>query len=201
MLTSVEELEGIYGKPNERSVRKEISYISEDYAAFILASPFVMLASAGLDGLDCSPKGDATGFVRILDAHTLAIPDRPGNNRIDTLRNLVHDPRVALLFLVPGVGEMMRVNGGASIADDGELLASFSVNGKLPRTVILVHVESVYFHCSKAIVRSDLWNGQRYVDRSSLPTAGAMLQHVSDSTFDAEAYDRALPGRIKTDLY
>jgi uncharacterized protein len=201
MLTSVEELEGIYGKANERSVRKEISYISEDYAAFILASPFVMLASAGLDGLDCSPKGDASGFARILDAHTLAIPDRPGNNRIDTLRNLVHDPRVALLFLVPGVGEMMRVNGRASIADDSELLASFSVNGKPPRTVILVHVESVYFHCSKAVVRSDLWNEQKHVDRSTLPTAGAMLQHVSDSTFDGEAYDRALPGRLKTDLY
>lgn len=201
MLTSVEELEVIYGKPNERSVRKEISYISEDYAAFILASPFVMLASAGVDGLDCSPKGDAIGFVRILDAHTLAIPDRPGNNRIDTLRNLVHDPRVALLFLVPGVGEMMRVNGRASIANDSELLASFSVDGKPPRTVILVHVESVYFHCSKAVVRSDLWNGQKHVDRSTLPTAGAMLQNVSDSSFDGAAYDRALPGRLKTDLY
>jgi uncharacterized protein len=201
MLTSVEQLEGIYGKANERSLRKEISFISEDYAAFILASPFVMLASVGEDGLDCSPKGDAMGFVRILDAHTLAIPDRPGNNRIDTLRNLVHDPRVALLFLVPGVGEMMRVNGRASIADDSELLASFSVNGKLPRTVILVHVESVYFHCSKAVVRSDLWNGEKHVDRSSLPSAGDMLKGVSDTTFDSDAYDRALPGRLKTDLY
>ena len=201
MLTNVEELESVYGKPNERSVRKEISYISEDYAAFILASPFVMLASAGEDGLDCSPKGDAMGFVRILDPHTLAIPDRPGNNRIDTLRNLVHDPRIALLFLVPGAGEMMRVNGRASIADDTDLLASFSVNGKPPRTVILVHVESVYFHCSKAVVRSDLWNAEKHVDRASLPSAGAMLKNVSDSTFDADAYDRALPGRLKTDLY
>ncbi|AMH43111.1 MAG: pyridoxamine 5'-phosphate oxidase family protein [Pseudomonadota bacterium] len=201
MLTNVEELESVYGKANERSVRKEISFISEDYAAFILASPFVMLASAGEDGLDCSPKGDAMGFVRILDAHTLAIPDRPGNNRIDTLRNLVQDPRIALLFLVPGAGEMMRVNGRASIADDTDLLASFSVNGKPPRTVILVHVESVYFHCSKAVVRSDLWNAEKHVDRASLPSAGAMLKNVSDSTFDADAYDRALPGRLKTDLY
>jgi PPOX class probable FMN-dependent enzyme len=201
MLTNVEELESVYGKANERSVRKEISFISEDYAAFILASPFVMLASAGEDGLDCSPKGDAMGFVRILDAHTLAIPDRPGNNRIDTLRNLVQDPRIALLFLVPGAGEMMRVNGRASIADDTDLLASFSVNGKPPRTVILVHVESVYFHCSKAVVRSDLWNVEKHVDRASLPSAGAMLKNVSDSTFDADAYDRALPGRLKTDLY
>jgi len=201
MLTNVEELESVYGKANERSVRKEISFISEDYAAFILASPFVMLASAGEDGLDCSPKGDAMGFVRILDAHTLAIPDRPGNNRIDTLRNLVQDPRIALLFLVPGAGEMMRVNGRASIADDTDLLALFSVNGKPPRTVILVHVESVYFHCSKAVVRSDLWNVEKHVDRASLPSAGAMLKNVSDSTFDADAYDRALPGRLKTDLY
>lgn len=201
MLTNVEELESVYGKANERSVRKEISFISEDYAAFILASPFVMLASAGEDGLDCSPKGDAMGFVRILDPHTLAIPDRPGNNRIDTLRNLVQDPRIALLFLVPGAGEMMRVNGRASIADDTDLLASFSVNGKPPRTVILVHVESVYFHCSKAVVRSDLWNAEKHVDRASLPSAGAMLKNVSDSTFDADAYDRALPARLKTDLY
>jgi hypothetical protein len=201
MLTRIEELEAIYGEPKARSVAKEISYISEAYGAFIVASPFVILASAGPDGLDCSPKGDPAGFVRIIDAHTLAIPDRPGNNRIDTLRNLLQDPRVGLLFLVPGVGEMMRVNGRASISDDPALLASFCVDGKPPRTVIVIQVESVYFHCSKALVRSDLWNQDKHVDRATLPSAGAMLQNVSDPNFDADAYDRELRSRLKTELY
>ena len=201
MLTRIEELEAIYGEPKARSVAKEIPYISEAYGAFITASPFVILASAGSDGLDCSPKGDPAGFVRIIDAHTLAIPDRPGNNRIDTLRNLLQDPRVGLLFLVPGVGEMMRVNGRASISDDPALLASFSVDGKPPRTVIVIQVESVYFHCSKALVRSDLWNQDKHVDRATLPSAGAMLQNVSDPNFDVDAYDRELRSRLKTELY
>jgi uncharacterized protein len=201
MLTRIEELEAIYGEPKARSVAKEISYISEAYGAFITASPFVILASAGSDGLDCSPKGDPAGFVRIIDAHTLAIPDRPGNNRIDTLRNLLQDPRVGLLFLVPGVGEMMRVNGRASISDDPALLASFCVDGKPPRTVIVIQVESVYFHCSKALVRSDLWNQDKHVDRATLRSAGAMLQNVSDPNFDADAYDRELRSRLKTELY
>lgn len=201
MLTSVEQLEAIYGEPKPRSVAKEISFISDDYAAFIVASPFVILASAGAEGLDCSPKGDTAGFIRIIDAHTLAIPDRPGNNRIDTLRNIVEDPRVGLLFLVPGVGEMMRVNGRAAISDNPALLDSFSVEGKPPRTVIVVSVESVYFHCSKALVRSDLWNDAKHVERSSLPSTGAMLKRVSDPGFDAASYDRDLPSRIKTELY
>jgi PPOX class probable FMN-dependent enzyme len=201
MLTTVEQLEAIYGEPKARSVAKEVSFISDDYAAFIVASPFVILASAGAEGLDCSPKGDAAGFIRIIDAHTLAIPDRPGNNRIDTLRNIVEDPRVGLLFLVPGVGEMMRVNGRATISNDPALLDSFRVEGKPPRTVILVAVDSVYFHCSKALVRSDLWNNEKHVERSTLPSAGDMLKHVSDPSFDAVTYDRDLPSRIKTELY
>lgn len=201
MLTTVEELEALYGQPKARSVAKEIPFISDAYGAFILASPFVILASAGAGGLDCSPKGDAAGFIRIVDAHTLAIPDRPGNNRIDTLRNIVEDPRVGLLFLVPGVGEMMRVNGRAHISDDPALLASFSVDGKPPRTVIIVKVDSVYFHCSKALVRSDLWNGEKYVPRANLPSAGDLLRDVSDTAFDSAAYDRELPERIKTELY
>ncbi len=201
MLTTVDQLEAIYGEPKARSVAKEISFISDDYAAFIVASPFVILASAGAEGLDCSPKGDAAGFIKIIDAHTLAIPDRPGNNRIDTLRNIVEDPRVGLLFLVPGVGEMMRVNGRATISDDPGLLDSFRVEGKPPRTVILVAVDSVYFHCSKALVRSDLWNNEKHVERSTLPSAGDMLKHVSDPSFNAVTYDQELPSRIKTELY
>ena len=119
---------------------------------------------------------------------------------IDTLRNIVEDPRVGLLFLVPGVGEMMRVNGRALISDDPALLASFSVDGKPPRTVIIVKVDSVYFHCSKALVRSYLWNGEKYVPRANLPSAGDLLRDVSDTAFDSAAYDRELPERIKTEL-
>jgi PPOX class probable FMN-dependent enzyme len=201
MLTSIEQLEDLYGQPHERAVLKEIAYVSDDYAAFIAASPFVAMSTAGPEGLDCSPKGDAPGFVRIIDKHTLAIPDRPGNNRIDSLRNLVRDPRVGLLFVVPGVGETLRVNGRAAISDDAALLASFSVNGKVPRTVILVQVESVYFHCSKALVRSDLWNPGKHVPRSSLPSAGDIFKHISHGAFDGDAYDRELPGRVKETLY
>jgi PPOX class probable FMN-dependent enzyme len=201
MLASIEELEAVYGPPLERAVLKEIGYVSEDYAAFIAASPFVAMSTAGPEGLDCSPKGDAPGFVRIIDSRTLAIPDRPGNNRIDSLRNIVRDPRVALLFVIPGVGETLRVNGQASISDDATLLASFAVNGRVPRTVVLVHVESVYFHCSKALVRSDLWNPDKHVPRSSLPSAGEIFQHIYGGTFDGIAYDRELPGRVKASLY
>jgi uncharacterized protein len=201
MLTSIEELEAVYGPPLERAVLKEIDYVSEDYGAFIAASPFVAMSTAGPEGLDCSPKGDAPGFVRIIDSRTLAIPDRPGNNRIDSLRNIVRDPRVALLFVIPGVGETLRVNGQASISDDATLLASFSVNDRVPRTVILVHVASVYFHCSKALLRSDLWNPDKHVPRSSLPSAGEIFQHISGGTFDGKTYDRELPVRVKASLY
>ena len=137
---------------------KEIDHISGGYRKLIEAAPFVAVATSGPEGLDCSPKGDAPGFVRILDDKTLAIPDRPGNNRIDGFRNIVRDPRIALLFLIPGVGETLRVNGRAAISIDPELMQSFAVNGKLPRCVLIVHIESIYFHCSKAIVRSKLWD-------------------------------------------
>ena len=157
VLRSVEELEELYGRPKGGAVFKEIPFLNAHYRAFIEASPFVVLASAGPGGLDCSPKGDAPGFVRVLDKSTLAIPDRPGNNRIDTLRNLVVDPRLALLFLVPSRSETLRVNGRAVISTDAELLASFAVGGKAPRSVIRVTVESAYVHCAKAFMRSKLW--------------------------------------------
>lgn len=200
-ITDVDQLEAVYGKANERSVWKEIDLVNEDYQAFVKASPLVVLASVGEAGTDCSPKGDVAGFVRIMDERTLAIPDRPGNNRIDNLRNIVADPRVSLLFFVPGVAETLRVNGRADITVDPELLAMFEVNGKLPRTVIVVKVEAAYFHCSKALVRSDLWNPAKHVERSSLPSAGAMLKRLSRTTFDAAAYDRQLPERVKATLY
>jgi PPOX class probable FMN-dependent enzyme len=201
MLTTVEMLEAVYGRPHERALRKEIAFLSDDYRAFVEASPFVVMSSVGPDGTDCSPKGDAPGFVRVIDTGTLAIPDRPGNNRIDNLRNIVADPRISLLFLVPGVGETLRVNGRATISDDAELLASFAVGGRNPRSVILVSIDAVYFHCSKAIVRSKLWEPDRHVERATLPSPGAIHERLSAGVFDGEAYDRDLAGRIASSLY
>jgi hypothetical protein len=201
MLTTVEQLEALYGEPHERAVRKEIPYVNEDYRAFIEFAPFVVLATAGPEGLDCSPRGDAPGFVRIVDERTLAIPDRVGNNRIDSLRNIIAEPHLALLFVVPGVGETLRVNGRGHISADPALLESFAVDGKLPRTVLLVDVEAVYFHCSKALARSKLWDPARHVERSRLPSAGAIHRRLNGETFDARAYDLELVERLRTGLY
>lgn len=205
MPNTTAELEAHYGAPNERSLRKEIDHVNADYRRFIELSPFVVLATGGPEGLDCSPRGDAPGFVRILDSRTLALPDRPGNNRVDSLHNVVAAPQIGLLFMVPGVGETLRVNGRARVSVDPELLASFAVDGKPPRSVLLVEVQSVYFHCSKAIVRSNLWDPARHVERSQLPSAGEMLRRVSaeqyGETFDVGGYEAGLAERIKTSLY
>ncbi len=201
MLTSIGDLENIYGVPHERATHKEIPFLNEDYMSFVLASPFIILSSVGPDGTDCSPKGDVPGFVRIIDDRTLAIPDRPGNNRIDNLRNIVFDDRVSLLFLVPGIGETLRVNGRAQISNDPELLISFAVDGRAPRTVIIVSVEAAYFHCSKAIVRSQLWDPSLHLNRSALSSPGAMHRRLSGGSFDGDAYDRELPARTKASLY
>lgn len=200
-ITTLEQLDALYGKPGERALRKEIDYLNEDYQAFVRASPFVVLASAGADGLDCSPKGDPAGFVQILDTRTLVVPDRPGNNRIDNLRNIILDPRVSLLFIIPGVGETLRVNGRAAISVDPGLLVRSEIRGKLPRSVIVVTVDAAYFHCSKAVVRSALWNPAGQTERAGLPTPGAMHHRLSGGNFDAEAYDRELPERTQATLY
>ena len=197
----MEQLEALYGEKPPAAVIKEIDHINGSYRKLIEAAPFVAVATGGPEGLDCSPKGDAHGFVRILDEKTLAIPDRPGNNRIDGFRNIMRDPRIALLFMIPGVGETLRVNGRAAISVDPELMQSFAVNGKLPRCVLIVHIESVYFHCSKAIVRSKLWDAETKIDRKSLPSTGAIVAELSQGKFDGEAYDRAMPQRIKAQLY
>ena len=142
------------------------------YRKLVEASPFFALATIGPDGLDCSPRGDPNGFVRVVDEKTIVVPDRRGNNRIDSLRNLISDPRVALLFLIPGVSETLRIMGRATISTDPELCASFTMQGKAPRSVLVVKVEKVFFQCAKAIVRSKLWDPATQVERSSLPTAG-----------------------------
>jgi hypothetical protein len=200
-ITTVEQLEALYGEPFGPSLAKEIDRIAPVYRKLIEAAPFVAVATGGPDGLDCSPKGDAPGFVRVLDDKTLALPDRPGNNRIDGFRNLLKDPRIALLFLIPGVGETLRVNGRASITVDPELMQSFAVNGKLPRSVLLVHVDTVFFHCSKAIVRSKLWEEATKIERKSLPSTGAILAEVSGGKLGGADYDRAAPERIQKMLY
>jgi uncharacterized protein len=201
LISDMAQLEALYGQKLPAAVIKEIDHINGAYHKLIEAAPFVAVATSGPEGLDCSPKGDAPGFVRILDDKTLAIPDRPGNNRIDGFRNIMRDPRIALLFLIPGVGETLRVNGRASISIDPELMQSFAINGKLPRCVLIVHIESVYFHCSKAIVRSKLWEEATKIDRNSLPSTGTIIAELSQGKLGGESYDREAPERIKAQLY
>ncbi len=200
-LTSIAELEALYGEPSEASILKETDRIIPEYRAFIEAAPFVALATRGPEGLDCSPRGDGAGFVRVQDDRTLLLPDRRGNNRLDSLRNIVRDPQVGLLFLIPGIGETLRVNGRAVLSVEPTLLESFAFDGKAPKSVIAIHVEAVFFQCARAILRSELWNPQKHVARTSLPSAGQILAAVTTNRFDGEAYDKALPERQKATLY
>ena len=201
VVTTLQELEALYGKPAAQTIVKEIDHVNDSYRALIEAAPFFALATNGPDGLDCSPRGDAPGFVRVRDAKTLLVPDRRGNNRIDSLRNIMADPRVALLFLIPGVGETLRVNGRAQISTDLALTESFVVNGKTPRTVLVVAVERVYFQCTKAIVRSKLWDPATRVDRKSLPTTGTILAEITDGQMGGPEHDRGYSERVKATLY
>lgn len=200
-VTTVEQLEALYGTPSPNALLKELDHISDFYRAFIAAAPFVVLATAGPEGLDCTPRGDPPGFVRVVGRQTLMLPDRRGNNRVDSLRNLVVDPRIALLFLIPGVGETLRVNGRAAISVDPALCASFAMAGKLPRSVIVVTAERVYYQCPKALVRSRLWDPSRHVDRTPLPSSGQILAAIRPGEIDADAHDRAYPERIRETIY
>ncbi len=200
-ITTIEQLESIYGEPPPHSLTKEIDYISDHYRAFIEKAPFVTVATAGPEGLDCSPRGDPSGFVRVVDDKTLMIPDRRGNNRIDSMRNLVRDPRISLLFLIPGVNETLRINGRAEIVVDPDLCTSFSIKGKLPRSVLVVSVERVYFQCQKALVRSRLWDADAQIPRSELPSTGKMLEALSENAIDGEQYDRNYPKHMEKTIY
>lgn len=201
IISTVEQLEALYGLPGETSLVKELDHVIPEYAAFIEASPFVALATSGPEGLDCSPRGDLAGFVRLQDAKTLLMPDRRGNNRADSLKNIIRDPRVGLLFLVPGSGTTLRVNGRAYVTTDATLCASFTVDGKPARSVTVIEVEAVYFQCARAIVRSELWNPARHVDPKSLPTPGRILEITSRKTIDGEAYDKEWPERAKKSMW
>jgi hypothetical protein len=194
-------LEALYGAISPGAIAKEIDYVHPHYAAMIAASPFMVLATSGPGGLDASPRGDPAGFVHLADERTLLIPDRRGNNRTDSLRNIIHDPRVALLFLVPGCGETLRVNGRAVISVAPDLLARFEFRGTLPRSVLVVHVESVYFQCPKALVRSELWNPEKHISRKSLPSTGTIIADITAGKLGGEQYDREYPERLRATLY
>ena len=201
IITTEAQLEAIYGKPVEAATVKEVNWITPHYRAYVEASPYVALATSGPEGLDCSPRGDSPGFVRVHDEKTLMMPDRRGNNRIDSLRNIVRDPRVALLFMIPGMGNTLRVNGRAHLSIEPALLGSFAVEEKAPRSVTVIEVDAVYFQCARALVRSDLWNPAHHVDPKSLPSAGQILAALSQDRVGGEKYDREWPGRAAATMW
>ena len=201
VITDLAQLEALYGHAAPRSIAKEINHINDEYRAFIEAAPFMAVATVGLQGLDCSPRGEDGSVVQIVDEKTIRFADRRGNNRLDTLRNIVGDNRIALLFLVPGIGETMRINGRASISVSVDLLEMFAVEGKLPKTVVEVKVEQVYFQCSKALVRSGLWQIDKHVTPTDVPSAGQMLEATAVDDFDGRKYDQESNPRYLDELW
>ena len=200
-VTTAEELDAIYGAVAQPAIIKEVDHIHPIYRPFIEASPLAILATAGPGGLNATARGDPAGFIHIEDEHTLILPDRRGNNRVDSLRNIVADPRVALLFFIPGIGETLRVNGTAQIVVCPEYLDRFAVSGKPPKTVLRIAVKSVLFQCMRAVMRSEIWKQESQVDRNSLPSVGTILRTLSQATIDAEAYDQSAPQRLADTLY
>lgn len=190
-IDTIEQLEALYGKPAGLPVLKEISYINEAYQQFIEASPFCILSTFGAKGIDCTPRGDSEGLVRVLDEKTILLPDRKGNNRMDSMRNIIENSQVGLIFLVPNAGETIRVAGHAKIIVDAELNASFPMKGKPALSVLKITVEKVYFHCGRAFVRSKLWKPETYPDRKTLPSP-AQMGKVFDRKFNAQEYDDAM---------
>ncbi|MEM6986377.1 MAG: pyridoxamine 5'-phosphate oxidase family protein [Pseudomonadota bacterium] len=199
-ITSVSQLEALYGTPLQTSVEKESAVVNSSYRKLIEAAPFVAVASIGAGGLDCSPRGDGPGFVHVIDDRTLALPDRRGNNRLDTLRNIIEDPRVALLFLIPGVNLSLRVNGRAVLTTEHALRERFAVDQKLPTTVMLIHIDTLYFQCARALKRAQLWSADAQRDPRELPSAGTLAKSVMQD-FDAETYDAELEARQARTLY
>jgi uncharacterized protein len=201
VVEDLEELRELYGPPGERSVKKQLTRLDKHCRAFIARSPFLVMASSDPSGrCDASPKGDAPGFVQVLDDQTLLIPDRLGNNRVDTIGNLLERPGVGLIFFVPGLNETLRVNGRARITTDPALLEPLAVNGKVPRSGILVAAEEVYFHCGKALIRSDLWNPEKQLGRSEFPSLGRILADQIGGMSVEEA-ERATAESYRTRLY
>ena len=196
-----QQLRDLYGSPSERSLKKQLSRLDRHCRAFIARSPFLVIASADASGrCDASPKGDTPGFVKVLDDETLLIPDRLGNNRVDTIGNLLARPGVGLIFFVPGLSETLRVNGSARITAEPALLEPLAVNGKVPRSGILVSAEEVYFHCGKALIRSDLWNPEKQLRRSEFPSLGQILADQIGGV-SVEESERLTAESYRTRLY
>jgi len=199
-ITTLDQLQQLFGPVSEAARRKEAAFIPPVYRRWIEASPFVVLATSGPEGLDASPRGDPAGFVVVEDEKTLLLPERRGNNRVDSLRNILADDRVALLFLIPGVGETLRVNGRAAISTSAALLDRFAVEGKRPQCVLRISVQTAFFQCGRAMQRSGLWLGT--MERpAGVPTAGEMLQALTAGGIDGERYDSEAPARQRTSLY
>jgi PPOX class probable FMN-dependent enzyme len=200
IICTVEELNALYGATSEASIVKVTNVLTPEYRQMIEASPFAALATVGPEGLDCSPRGDDACVVRIADERTVLMPDWRGNNRVDSLANIVRDPRVALMFLVPGSNTTMRINGTAVVSIDPELTTSFIVDGKHPRSVIVVSIGEVYFQCARALIRSQIWNPERFVDPADLPTPGTLLK-AAKADFDRDTYDREWPERAAKTMW
>lgn len=199
---SLEDLDRIYAKPLPKVATKETDHVTPPGRAFIAASPFLILATSSEKGMDCSPKGDAPGFVQLLDERTLLIPDRPGNNRIDGMKNILAHPEVGIIFLAPGSNETYRVNGTATISVDPDLLARFEVNGKLPRSVMVVSVREAFSHCPKALIRARLWDEGAWEDVSAAPTHGDFAAHRDGGDAEyAAKYNAEYAKRIPKELY
>lgn len=201
MVRTVEDLRHLYGEPSERARLKALTKLDRHCRRFIELSPFLVIGTADASGdADCSPRGDAPGFVQILDERTLAIPDRPGNNRADTLSNIIANPNVGLIFFVPGINETLRVNGRARVVTDTGILDGMAVNGKLPKSAILVTVEQAFLHCAKALIRSRLWDPDTRVERSVYPSLGKILADQIAGV-DAEVAEASIEQGYREKLY
>ena len=201
MIKTVQELETLYGTPVLASTVKVADHLTPEYRKWIEASPFCAICTVGADGTDASPRGDAGQVAFVLDAVTLAIPDRRGNNRIDTLRNIVEDDRVSLMFLTPGSGTVTRVNGTAYVTAERDVLDQFTVNDQQPRSVIVIKIREVYFQCARAVMRSEIWTPDSWPNLDSLPTVGEILESMTKGDVNAAQYDSEWPSRAKKTLW
>jgi PPOX class probable FMN-dependent enzyme len=199
-IETIAELNELYGQPVEASIIKVTPFLTPEYRRMIEASPFVALATVGPEGLDCSPRGDAGHVLYVEDDRTILMPDWRGNNRVDSLSNIVRDPRVALMILIPGSTSTMRLNGRAVVAIDPEMTGRFDMDGKHPRSVIVITIDEVYVQCARAVIRADLWNPKKFVEPGCLPTVGQMMKTIKDG-FDGETYDRDWPGRAAKTMW
>lgn len=200
-ISSIAELEELYGQAHPLSLAKETNFLTNAYQEWLSKSRFFALATTGVDGLDCTPRGDqAEQAFKVVDRKTIIIPDRRGNNRLDSLKNIILNPNIALMFLIPGINEALRINGRATLTTDPDLISQFDMNGKMPKSIIHVDIEAVYFQCARALIRSELWNSDKQFVKNDVPSAGQMMQSVK-SDFDGDEYERILPERQQDTLY